>query len=226
MGEVRFRGDPFTWANNRIGEGFIMERLDRFFGSAEWLLQCDNAEVLHVIKQASDHAMLVMDTQPQRIRTRSRFIFDSRWANMQGAEELVRETWEQPVQGSRQFKVKQKLNHCKVQFLEWRKVNKRNARRDIEIIQKEMEAMQAEGGNRDWNKWKQLKCHLDEAYKEAEKFWSRKSRVHWLKEGDKNTKYFHAVTAKKRKKNKIMSLQAENGQEITEDEEIAGVIAA
>lgn len=33
MGEVKFRGDPFTWVNNRDGEDFIQERLDRFLGS-------------------------------------------------------------------------------------------------------------------------------------------------------------------------------------------------
>lgn len=28
MGKVRFRGEPFTWANNREREGFIPERLE------------------------------------------------------------------------------------------------------------------------------------------------------------------------------------------------------
>ena len=35
MGELKFRGEPYTWANNRDVEGFIQERLDRFFGSKE-----------------------------------------------------------------------------------------------------------------------------------------------------------------------------------------------
>lgn len=34
MGEVKFRGASYTWANNREHEGFIHERLDRFFSSA------------------------------------------------------------------------------------------------------------------------------------------------------------------------------------------------
>lgn len=33
MGDIRFKGLIYTWANNRVGEGFIQERLDRFFGS-------------------------------------------------------------------------------------------------------------------------------------------------------------------------------------------------
>lgn len=30
MGDIKFRGEAYTWANNREGEGFIQERLDRF----------------------------------------------------------------------------------------------------------------------------------------------------------------------------------------------------
>lgn len=34
MGNIRYRGSTFTWANNRDSEGYIQERLDRFLGSA------------------------------------------------------------------------------------------------------------------------------------------------------------------------------------------------
>lgn len=50
LGDIRFRGYPFTWANNRDGECFIQERLDRFLGSAEWMLQFDTTEVTHFRK--------------------------------------------------------------------------------------------------------------------------------------------------------------------------------
>lgn len=28
-----------TWANNRVGEGFVEEKLDRLFGASNWLLK-------------------------------------------------------------------------------------------------------------------------------------------------------------------------------------------
>lgn len=34
MGDINYKGDTYTWANNREGEGFIQEMLDRFCGSA------------------------------------------------------------------------------------------------------------------------------------------------------------------------------------------------
>lgn len=64
MGEIKFKDDPFTWANNREGEGFIKERLDRCFGSAEWMITRDTAEVRHILRSASDHSLLILDTAP------------------------------------------------------------------------------------------------------------------------------------------------------------------
>lgn len=64
MGEVKFKGRRWTWENNRQGEGYIEERIDMFFDSAEWLLEYDKAEVLHLRNQSSDHSMLVLDNNP------------------------------------------------------------------------------------------------------------------------------------------------------------------
>lgn len=69
MGDLKYKGDPFTWANNREGEGFIQERLDRFFGSTEWMIQCETIEVRHIFRQTSDHSMLILDSKANRIKT-------------------------------------------------------------------------------------------------------------------------------------------------------------
>lgn len=44
-----------------------------------------------------------------------------------------------------------------------------------------------------------------------EAFWNMKSRVQWLKEGDKNTKFFHAKVMVRRKKNYLASIEDNTG---------------
>ena len=47
---------------------------------------------------------------------------------------------------------------------------------------------------------------------------NKKSRIFWLREGDRNTKKFHALTKQRRARNKITQLLDVNGN-IVEDEE-------
>lgn len=60
---------------------------------------------------------------------------------------MVRADWEKPVQGSRSYRVRQKLKWCKNSLIKWRKTHNGNARKEIELIQKEIEAMQVQGGS-------------------------------------------------------------------------------
>lgn len=89
------------------------------------------------------------------------------------------------------------------------------------MIQREMERMQELGGRRNWERWKQLKTLLDDAYESEDEYWRRKSRVNWLQEGDKNTKFFYADTAERRKRNRLNMILREEETECKEEYEIA-----
>lgn len=80
-----------------------------------------------------------------------------------------------------------------------------------------MKKMQECEGERDWDRWRQLKILLDQAYKCKEEYWSKKFRANWLKEEDKNTKFFHAVTAERRKRNRMEMLQKEDRTECRDE---------
>lgn len=79
MRDIESRGEEYTWLNNGEGKGFIQERLDRFFGSAKWMLYHDNAIVRHILRQESDHSLILLDSSPMKNRTKARFIFKARW---------------------------------------------------------------------------------------------------------------------------------------------------
>lgn len=207
MEEIRFKGRRWTWANNRQGEGFIEERLDMFFGSESWLLDFDKSMVQHILTQSSDHSMVLLDTEPQHVKGKSRFIYDSRWSKVQNCVHVIQEGWRVEVQGSRMFKFYTKLKHCKEKLLVWRKKESSNSNIKIQHLRGQMECLQERGGQRDWEAWHQLKLQLEATYKDEEEYWARKSRVEWLQEGEQNTKFFHSVTSQRRRSNRIDRLE-------------------
>ncbi|EPS68419.1 hypothetical protein M569_06350 [Genlisea aurea] len=55
-----------------------------------------------------------------------------------------------------------------------------------------------------------LKAELSELRKLDELWWKQRSKAHWLKEGDRNNKFFHSVASTQRQRNKIVKLKARN----------------
>ena len=56
---------------------------------------------------------------------------------------------------------------------------------------------------------------------DEEIYWAQRSRVHWLKEGDRNMKFFHARVSKRRKLNMITGIWDKHGQWCEDKDSIA-----
>lgn len=54
-----------------------------------------------------------------------------------------------------------------------------------------------------------------------EQFWQQKSRVKWLQDGDRNTKYFHSIVAERRAKAVIHRIKSSSGVWLTSEADIS-----
>ncbi|OMP02012.1 reverse transcriptase [Corchorus capsularis] len=57
---------------------------------------------------------------------------------------------------------------------------------------------------------------LNKLLHQEELLWRQRSKKHWLKEGDKNTRFFHAVASSRKQKKQILSIEDETGNTYTE----------
>ncbi|KAL9660265.1 hypothetical protein QQ045_025078 [Rhodiola kirilowii] len=62
LSDLRYSGYPFTYSNRREGEAKVRARLDRAVANVDWRRIFPSTTVNHVQLHASDHQLLVLDT--------------------------------------------------------------------------------------------------------------------------------------------------------------------
>ena len=179
--DIGFEGHPWTWSNHWDNEGEIRQRLDRVLGSMDWFQDFESAKCHHIETLASDHSMLLLDTNPGIERKKKRFYFDKRWLQKEGIQQVVEQAWNREEQGSKLFKVTRKIRNCRIELLKWRNNVQANSRSKIEGLKQDLEKTRNAGLANKKEELQDLKRQLANAYKEEEAFWSQKSRISWLR---------------------------------------------
>lgn len=68
-----------------------------------------------------------------------------------------------------------------------------------------------------------LTGRLEKALHLEETLWLRKSRKVWIRDSDRNTRYYHAKTILRRRKNKILELRSSGGDWVTDQQQLKGM---
>ncbi|GER30020.1 RNA-directed DNA polymerase (reversetranscriptase)-related family protein [Striga asiatica] len=220
MEDIPFIGHPFTWSNNRQGDDFIEERIDRVFSSPMWALTFPKSQVTHIPLHSSDHCLLLLNTDCEDVKAKQRFYFDSRWVSKEGFSDTVAEAWNLNSFGVDLYSIQARIRNVRIALLKWKKSMINHSKQEIDLIKAQLHDQHLQGPHKNWAEWESNRRKLHQAYAEEERFWAQKARCLWLKEGDRNTKYFQACVKQRRRTNSIEGLLKRDGSRCQNSAEI------
>ncbi|RVW29580.1 Exonuclease 1 [Vitis vinifera] len=187
--DLPLQGGPFTWSGGLNSQ--TMSRLDRFLVTEDWEGYFNGVVQSTLPRPMSDHFPILLDEGGVR-RGLVPFRFENMWLKEEGFKDLLKGWWQGlRFSGSFSFILAEKLKALK------------EKRRILSI--EELEARKEAKG--DFEKWVLME----------EISWRQKSREVWLKEGDKNTGFFHKMANSHRRKNCLSKIKV-NGTWIDGEE--------
>jgi len=155
------------------------------------------------------------------VNTRRPFKYFDYWAKHPNFTSIVQHVWDSPVDGFSMYRLVSKLKMLKGRLKHLNKEVYSNislrtdeAREALRVAQLEL---QLDPNNSELADLEKLRRRLFVDLRiNEESFYKQKSRVRWLKEGDRNTKFFHLSVKKRQLRNRILSVKNSSGDFITD----------
>jgi hypothetical protein len=169
----------------------------------------------------SDHCPIVLDTNPVDTFYPRPFRFEAAWTRDPRSLDIVKEAWVTEAKGSECFKLYRKQYNTQMALKKWnREVFGHCLHRIDSLMLQIQQIQQNEATEENHRNEACLQYELSEWLLRNEILWRQKSRETWLREGDKNSKYFHLSTIIRRRRNKIDTIKSDLGEWITDRKEI------
>ncbi|TYJ37050.1 hypothetical protein E1A91_A05G349500v1, partial [Gossypium mustelinum] len=206
--DVKTPNGWFTWTNNREGTRLVKERLDRFVISDEFMEKMSFLTSQIVRQSKSDHEAIFLDMygskpRDKRVDHRAWFRYDICWVQEQEAKDIITRAW-----SSENCNVLEKMELICDKLGPWQYQRFRRMKYKIKGLEKEISKLM--DGPTNEGSLSLLKCarsKMGHLYDVEEKYWALRARSKWLKEGDRNTRFFHIRASGRRKKNSIERLK-------------------
>jgi exonuclease III len=193
--ELPLKGRSFTWSNMQHDP--LMVQLDWFFTSSSWISSYPNTVVTALARPTSDHVpcLVSIDTVIPKAQL---FRFENFWVNQPGFFDVVKSVWARNTKAStssgilaEKFKIlrwelkKWKMSLSNIKLL----INKCNlVILYLDQLEEERNLYIPEENFR-----RIVKIHYEKLLKIQYQYWKKRCTIRWMKLGEENCKFFHAM---------------------------------
>ncbi|GAU30590.1 hypothetical protein TSUD_392810 [Trifolium subterraneum] len=219
--DIHLEGYPFTWIKSRGSDHVIEERLDRALASSEWLDIFPNAKLINLLSSHSDHSPILLQCSPTiKQQYKYEFKFENSWLKEEDIGEVVNEGWDSG-EGN---EITQRLSHCAEKLQRWGRRKRKRFKEEIMELEAEMERLRIRNDAPSIAKFIEVQQQHAKSLVQEEAFWRQRAKMHWLKDGDLNTKFFHRSATVRAKVKKIAKLRNDDDEVVTGQQSIQEVV--
>lgn len=195
--DLGYEGPKFTWFKRLSGGITVWEHLDRVVVNLEWLTLFPGSSVRHLDPVFYDHKPIIIHPDGIQARSRRPWRFEQVWLKDEMCHSTVESTWSPAIFSPfPMIVIEGNMVQCQSKLRLWSKTSFGNINRALiekKNLVKKAEEEAVKGGN--IYRLLMLKVELRDLLSSEEKLWQQRSKLHWLKEGDQNTRHFHGKTS-------------------------------
>ncbi|KAL4330796.1 hypothetical protein AHAS_Ahas13G0435900 [Arachis hypogaea] len=175
-----------------------------------------NASLSHVI----DLRNVLPERVGKRRKQHRKFKFEELWLTNEDCGNIIEEAWKNSNGG-----IQGKLKVCAEKLEIWGRETFGDIPKRIRKAQEEINSInESPQTDEVVKRGRELESELDELLRIDEIRWCQRSRVSWLKYGDKNTSFFHQKVTQRKKRNRIDSIVDDRGVKHEDEEQIEEIM--
>ena len=190
--DIGFKGLPWTYDNGQSGRRNVKVRLDRAVATDSWSNLFERAEVEHLVSPCSDHCPLLLQLgREEQMRGRKTSRYEIMWEREESLESEVQTAWGESGPKNCLGSVSKSLRSVMDALQVWSKEKFGSIRKELEEMTKKLADLQLINDDENNVQIKSTINRMNEILYREEMMWLQRSRISWLQEGDRNTKFFH-----------------------------------
>ena len=154
----------------------------------------------------SDHAILWASLcgKNHGLPRNNGFRYETSWVVGREYHQVCTRAWNDALgQGDIWNRIGQKLSKCKNELLRWKMMTCGKIRITIKNLQYRLNGAYDSFDDQARSEIKNIKRELESLLAQDDERWKQRAKVNWLKHGDRNTKFYHAIANQRRRNNRI-----------------------